>query len=170
MLRQAVKPMRIEEIKLEPTKELIQAMFERLRYDDGVGLAAPQVNVSKALVVIDIHPSKYHPGREQLQMVVINPKYEGTGKRVSMWEGCLSSGDGKSVLFGRALRYKKVLATYLDENGLLHEEELDGLLAHVFQHETDHLNGMLFVDRVKDTTSYMTGREYRKRILKKHMS
>lgn len=168
VLRQVAEPLTPEEIASVEIKELIQAMFARLRSDDGVGLAAPQVNISKALVVIDIHPNDYHPERENYQAVVINPSYVGVGKRTSMWEGCLSSGSGKNVLFGKALRYKKVRANYLDENGVAYEKELNGILAHVFQHETDHLNGILFVDCVRDATSYMTGEEYRKQILKKH--
>lgn len=156
-----------KEIGSEGTKQFIQAMFERLLVDDGVGLAAPQVGVSKALFVIDIHPNAYHPKRENFRAVVINPEYEGIGKRLSTWEGCLSSGDGRSVLFGKALRYKKILATYTDQDGVHHKEQLNSLLAHIFQHETDHLNGRLFVDLVRDPTSYMTGDEYRKRILGK---
>lgn len=167
MLRQVAEPLTPKEITSVEIKELIQAMFARLRSDDGVGLAAPQVGVQKALVVIDIHPNAYHPERETFQTVVINPRYEGIGRRSSMWEGCLSSGSGKDVLFGKTLRYKKVRATYLDDHGVQRREELEGLLAHVFQHEADHLNGILFVDRVRDTTSYMTGEEYRKRVLKK---
>lgn len=165
ILRDVALQLSDEEIASEETKDFVQALFARLLADDGVGLAAPQVGVSKALFVIAIHPNAYHPERENFRAVAINPGYEGIGRRISMWEGCLSSGDGRSVLFGKALRYKKIVAIYTDQDGVHHREELNGLLAHIFQHETDHLNGRLFVDLVRDPTSYMTGDEYRKRIL-----
>lgn len=170
ILRQQAHRLTKEDIASEETLSLIQAMFERLLADDGVGLAAPQVGTLLSLFVVDIHPNKYHPKRGNFRTVVINPEYIGVGKRTSMWEGCLSTGGGKNVLFGKALRYRRVIANYQDEKGVHHKEEIEGLFAQIFQHETDHLNGMLFVDRVRDTKSYMMGDEYRKRIVKKHNS
>ncbi len=170
ILRQPCHRLQKEEIVSKDTESLLRAMFVRLKADDGVGLAAPQVGLSLALFVVDIHPSVYHPDRDFFRTVVINPAYEGVGRRTSSWEGCLSSGGGKNVLFGKALRYRKVIANYQDEKGVHHKEEIEGLFAQIFQHETDHLNGMLFVDRVRDTKSYMMGDEYRKRIVKKQNS
>lgn len=165
VLRSVAALLSDEEITSTETRALIRAMFSRLKSDDGVGLAAPQVGVSKALAVIDIHPNVYHPERETFKAVIINPSYEGIGRHSSLWEGCLSSGSDKNVLFAKALRYSKITAHFTDEKGAQHTEQLEGLRAQVFQHETDHLHGILFVDRVRDTSSYMTGDEYRKRIL-----
>jgi peptide deformylase len=75
-----------------------------------------------------------------------------------MWEGCISFGDP----FAKAERYKKVKIKWQDEKAKIHEKYFEGILAHVLQHEIDHLNGVLFVDRVKDTTSYVTESEYKK--------
>jgi peptide deformylase len=82
-----------------------------------------------------------------------------------MWEGCLSAGS--SGLFAKVLRYEKIEAQYLDEQGMQHTETLEGLPAQVFQHEVDHLNGILFMDHVTDPTTYMTLKEYRKQISKR---
>ena len=65
--------------------------------------------------------------------------------------------------FAQALRYKEIDASWQDEHGILHEEQLKGFVAHVFQHEVDHLNGVLFVDKIADSKSWMTANEYKKR-------
>jgi peptide deformylase len=79
-----------------------------------------------------------------------------------MWEGCISSGAGKAGLFAKVPRYEKIELEYLDESAVSHKKVFSGLVAHVIQHEVDHLNGILFVDKVKDSTTFMTYSEYRK--------
>jgi peptide deformylase len=134
--------------------------------DLGVGLAAPQVGKDIAVALIDIKPNIFHPHVKATKMVIVNPSYTGVGRRTGQWEGCLSSGSKRNVLFAKALRYKKIKAEWHDEKAQKHSQVLEGLIAQVFQHETDHLNGILFVDRVRDTKTYMHASEYRKRILK----
>lgn len=135
--------------------------------DFGVGLAAPQIGESIALAVIDIKPTKNRPNAQPFHAIIINPSYSGIGKREAMWEGCLSSGIDDNTLYGKALRYKAINATWTDIDGKLHNKVLHGLPSQVFQHEADHLDGILFVDKVRDTTSYMLANEYRKRIVSK---
>ena len=166
ILRKKARAVSVSEI----IGERIQQLIAEIRYTNeqkeyGVGLAAPQVGESIALSVIGIKPTPNRPNLEKFDQVIINPAYEGIGRRIGMWEGCQSSGTGKNTLFGRALRYKKIKATWFDEKGKKHEEELENFVAHVFQHEADHLNGILFVDRVRNTKTYMLADEYRKRIL-----
>ncbi|TAH33319.1 hypothetical protein EYC58_01665 [Candidatus Saccharibacteria bacterium] len=168
ILREKARELSVEEIK----SDKIQQLIANIRYTNeqkkyGVGLAAPQVGVSVSLSIIGIKPTPTRPKLEPFSQVIINPNYEGIGRRTGMWEGCQSSGTGKDTLFAKALRYKKIQATWYDEHAKKHEEELDGFVAHVFQHETDHLNGVLFVDRVRDRTTFMLADEYRKRIVKK---
>lgn len=168
LLRQLTQQLSVEEVKSRKTQDLIANIRytnEQKKY--GVGLAAPQVGESIALSVIGIKPTPNRPDLEKFDQVIINPRYQGIGRRTGMWEGCQSSGTGKNALFGKALRYRKIKASWHDETGVLHNEELQGFVAHVFQHETDHLNGILFVDRVRDTKTYMLASEYKKRILKK---
>lgn len=150
----------------------VQTLIENIRYTNqqkqyGVGLAAPQVGVRLALCVIGIKPTPTRPNLETFESVIINPSYEGMGRRTGMWEGCQSIGSKKDLIYGKALRYKKIQAQWLDEYGVRHEEELDGFVAHVFQHETDHLSGIVFLDRVRDTKTFMMADEYRKRIATK---
>lgn len=168
ILRETARQLTHEEIKSDE----IQQLIADIRYTNqmkrhGVGLAAPQVGAGVALSVIGIKPTPSRPHLEPFDQVIINPTYHGIGRRIGMWEGCQSSGTGKDTLFARTLRYKKIRATWYDEHAVHHDEELSGFVAHVFQHETDHLSGILFVDRVRDTTTYTMADEYRRRIIKK---
>lgn len=168
ILREGARRLSLDEIKSDKVRRLIADIRytnETKKY--GVGLAVPQVGESIALSVIGIKPTPTRPNLEKFDQVIINPAYEGIGRRSGMWEGCQSSGTGKSTLYGKALRYRKIRASWYDEHTEFHDEELDGFVAHVFQHETDHLNGVLFVDRVRDTKTYMLADEYRKRVVKK---
>lgn len=158
--------------KKDITSDHIQQLIKNIKFTNetkkyGVGLAAPQVGERLALSIIGIKPTPNRPDREPFESVIINPAYVGVGNRTGMWEGCQSFGKGSNLLFGKALRYKKIQATWYDESAQFHDEELEGFVAHVFQHETDHLNGILFVDRVRDTKTFMLADEYRKRIVKK---
>ncbi len=167
ILREAARQLTREEIKSPEIQQLITDIRytnEQKKY--GVGLAAPQVGESVALSVIGIKPTPTRPNLEPFEQVIINPTYEGIGRRASMWEACQSGGVGRNTLYGKALRYRKIRATWYDENGEFHSKELDGFAAHVFQHETDHLNGILFVDKVRDTKTFMMEDEYRKRVVK----
>ena len=167
ILREKARRLSHEEIK----SDKIQQLIATIRYTNeakkyGVGLAAPQVGELVALSVIGIKPTPTRPNLEKFDQVIINPSYVGIGRRTGMWEGCQSSGAGKNTLFGKALRYAKIHATWYDEHAKFHDEILDGFVAHVFQHETDHLNGVLFVDRVRDTKTLMLADEYRKHVVK----
>lgn len=149
----------------------IQDLIADIRYTNqqkqyGVGLAAPQVGVRYALSVIGIKPTPNRPNLEPFEQVIINPKYEGIGRRTGMWEGCQSVGSGDDILYGKALRYKEINAEWFDEKGEHHKRLLDGFVAQVFQHETDHLNGILFVDKVRDSKTFIMADEYRERIVR----
>ena len=168
VLRKVARQLTVDEIK---SKE-VQDPIANIRYTNqtkqyGVGIAAPQVGESVALSVIGIKPTPTRPELDTFDCVIINPSYEGIGKLTGKWEGCQSGGTGDDIMFAKVQRYGKVRATWYDEHAVLHHEELSGFVAHAFQHETDHLGGMLFVDKVKDTTTYMMADEYRKRIVGK---
>jgi len=101
----------------------------------GIGLAAPQVGVSKRIFIM---------GNEEKLIVCINPEIvSGTGE-IKDTEGCLSFPG----LWLHVKRYEKVIAKYQTMNGETTQEEFDGLMARVFQHELDHLNGVCFVEKV----------------------
>lgn len=160
ILRQKAVKVVPTDIPRAETQQLIKAMRGKLLDENlGVALAAPQVGVSKRVVVVAVRATAHRPHMNEVDLVMINPVITETfGRRVSLWEGCLSAGT--SGLFAKVLRYRKVEVEYLDENGNRHKTTFEGLLAQIAQHETDHLNGVLFVDHAKDPTTYMTKREY----------
>ena len=125
----------VEEID-KRTITLIKDMFETMYEADGVGLAAPQVGILKRLFVIDIGDGP---------LVFINPEIlETSGKQIGE-EGCLSiPGEVEEVM-----RPNYVRARAINEKGEEFEIEAEGLLARAILHEYDHLNGTLFIDRVK---------------------
>jgi peptide deformylase len=166
-LRETAHLLTVDEIQSQKIKQLIQNLRHTLTAQKlGVGLAAPQVGEGLAISVISVLPTAHRPLVEPLELVIINPEITTTfGKRTQMWEGCISSGSGQAGLFGKTLRYKKVEVTFLDEHGNKHVQIFEGLPAQIMQHEIDHLNGILFVDKVKDPKTYMTMSEYKKMTL-----
>lgn len=158
------------DIKSAKIQQLIKDM--KLYLEDkkmGVGLAAPQIGESLSLAIIQIKPTKTRPEADKFDLVIINPQITQTyGRKNQLWEGCISAGPLKSGLFAKVSRYKKIKLKYVDENSKSQEKIFEGLAAHVIQHEVDHLNGILFVDRVKDRKSFSTYKEYLNSIKKRH--
>lgn len=125
----------------------------------GIGIAAPQVGKALAISVIDTKPTPTRPDLVRQKLTIINPEVVRVyGRKTEEWEGCISGTE----LYAKVPRYKRVRLRWRDETSRLHEQDFDGFLAHVIQHEVDHLNDVLFVDRVDNTSSYMAFREYRK--------
>jgi len=169
ILRKRAKRLMLKDIQSPTIQQLIQNMRHSLVTEElGVALAAPQVGESLALTVIAIRPSLHRPDVQEFDLVLINPDIvEYVGEKTLLWEGCISGGShGKADLFAKVPRYKRVRVKFYDEHGTMHEETFEGLKAQIVQHETDHLNGMLFVDRVEDTKTFMTHHEYMTRIKK----
>lgn len=166
ILRSVARILSVDEILGDDIQQLINDMRRTVAERQyGVGLAAPQVGQGVALSVIAIKKTPSRPDALEAQMVIINPVItEVMGKRSRMWEGCISFGGAKDFPYAQTLRYKSIRLKYQDEHAIEHEEVFDGLLAHVLQHEVDHLHGVLFVDRVDDPKSYMMVSEYKKRL------
>jgi peptide deformylase len=173
VLRTPTRRLKRSEVLSADIQTLIWEMRQWLqsRPKFGVGLAAPQVGQGLAISVIDIKPTPYRPVADVASMVIINPEVTAVyGRRSSMWEGCISfGGDFDDFPYAKTLRYKKIRLKYMDEGGRQHEEDFEGLLAHVMQHETDHLNGVLFVDRVRDSKTWRMKSEHM-RLLKAQKS
>ena len=117
-------------------RKLVDDMFETMYAAPGIGLAAPQINVSKRVVVIDISLERNQP------LCLINPEILAREGEISSEEGCLSVPDEFEVVE----RASKVEVRALGRDGLPFEMEAEGLLAVCIQHELDHLDGKLFVD------------------------
>lgn len=127
-------------------KGLINNMFETLKYSEGVGLAAPQIGLPIRLFIIDLDViSDDEPQYKGYLRTFINPRILEESEETSvMSEGCLSiPGINENVR-----RPNKVLVAYTDENGEEQQRRLEGFEARVFQHEFDHLEGKMFVDRL----------------------
>lgn len=159
--------------KAEILSPVIQRLINDMRHTLieqklGIGLAAPQIGKSVALAVIVIRPTPHRPDVKEFDLVLINPVItDFVGKKKELWEGCISAGsEGKADLFAKVPRYEQIKVKYTDENGKVCHKSLKGLEAQAAQHEIDHLNGVLFVDHVKDTKTFMTYMEYMQRVKK----
>jgi len=163
ILREVARRLTPEEILSSETQAIIEDIRFTVRERTyGVGLAAPQVAASIALGVIGIKPTPNRPELEPFETVIINPEIIETFNEPQLvWEGCISCGTDDDLLFGQLPRYEKIRLRWLDERAVQREEVLEGFVAQVVQHETDHLNGILFVDHVTDPKTFMMADEYR---------
>lgn len=136
-------------------KQFIDDMFESMYVSDGLGLAAPQLGKSIRIFVIDGEPvAEDAPEMAGFKKAFINAHItERSGEKVIMSEGCLSIPN----LHEDVSRESKIRIEYYDENWEFHDEEYEGYKARVIQHEYDHLDGILYVDRVS---------QIRKRLIK----
>jgi peptide deformylase len=127
-------------------RKLVADMFETMYAAPGIGLAAIQVGVPKRILVIDLQEPEEEGGEPvKKPLVFINPEILGhSDQDVPYSEGCLSIPDQ----YAEVDRPDLIRARWLDEKGVAHEEEIDGLLAVCLQHEMDHLNGILFIDHL----------------------
>jgi len=123
-------------------EELIGNMFESMRNASGIGLAAPQIGSSLRLLVIDLSCMESHSDAKPV--VVINPRILAVRGRSSAEEGCLSVPG----VMGDVLRPSSISLHYRDEHFEEHTAEFSGMMARALQHEIDHLDGTLFVDRM----------------------
>jgi peptide deformylase len=140
VLRQPAK--RIAKVDAE-TRQMIREMLQTMYSEDGIGLAAPQVAINKQLIVVDIEPDN----AARPPLILINPVIKKSGQEIEIeQEGCLS-------IPGVYLDVKRpgtIEVSFKDEQGRPQTLSTAGLLARAIQHEIDHLNGVLFVDRVEN--------------------
>jgi peptide deformylase len=127
-------------------RALVADMFETMYAAPGIGLAAVQVGVPRRLLVIDLQEPEEEDGEPVRDpRVFINPEIlSHSDQQVPYTEGCLSVPDQ----YAEVDRPDRIRARWLDEHGAAHEEDIDGLLAVCLQHEMDHLEGILFIDRL----------------------
>lgn len=137
--------------------QLIADMFETMYASSGVGLAAPQINKSIRLIVIDASPfAEEYPETKDFKRVFINPRIiDETGDEWPFTEGCLSIPDVREEVE----RKPKIKISYYDENWDFHEEVFDSIMARILQHEYDHLEGKLFVDHVSSIRKMLLKRK-----------
>jgi len=138
-------------------QELIENMYETMYTTKGVGLAAPQVNLSIRLLVLDATPfSEEYPEAKDFKQVLINPRIiEEKGDEWSFNEGCLSIPDIREDV----VRKPKIRIQYYDEHWKYHDEVYEGVMARIMQHEYDHLEGILFVDKISSIRKMLLKRK-----------
>ena len=154
LFRKVAEEFTPEEIKSAETKILLEDMWDSLAAVGGIGLAAPQIGISKQLTVIKLsEESDRYPDMEDTEaFVIFNPKITVLDEtEQGFWEGCLSVPG----LRGFVERPRSIRVDYLDENAESMYIEVEDFLATVFQHELDHLIGKLYVDRMRDITTLM---------------
>ena len=151
VIRQVAMALNPQEIDSRDTQKIIDDMIETMREYDGVGLAAPQVHINKQLAVIEVHANPRYPGMAEVPLtILINPRITSRSKKlVQGWEGCLSIPD----LRGMVPRNESLVCEALDRAGKPVRLEANGFFARVIQHEWDHLQGNVYLDRMSDLKS-----------------
>lgn len=146
LLLQVAEP--VTEFGTAELDRLIADMFDTMAAEAGAGLAAPQIGVSKRVVIFGVESNPRYPDAETVPTtVLINPVIEPLGSDlVEDWEGCLSVPG----LRGRVPRYARVRYSGYDAHGARIEHEVAGFHARVVQHECDHLDGILYPRRIRD--------------------
>lgn len=142
---------------------LIADLLQTMTQSSGVGIAATQVGIAKQLVIVASRPTLRYPNAPEISPIpMFNPQLvEHSDDTEKGWEGCLSVPG----IRGLVPRYKSVTVEYQDRDGQTQQLLLHDFVARVFQHEYDHLQGIVFVDRVENTTELMSELEYQRQIL-----
>jgi len=157
-LREPAREVSREELGQAGTQLFIDELIGTMRDAAGAGLAASQVGDARRIAVVEVHGNPRYPYKPDIELtVMVNPTIEATSEETfEVNEGCLSVPGLRGVL----RRHAEVRVSYLDRDGEAHEEVRRGLTAGTFQHEIDHLDGVLFLDRVADPRTFMTWEQF----------
>jgi peptide deformylase len=159
VLRERAREVTREELASPPVQRLIDDMIETMRAANGAGLAANQVHETLRIAVVEVRAGNpRYPYKPPVPLtVIVNPEIEPLDDETAeINEGCLSVPD----LRGTVDRFVNVRVRYLDRDGEEHEDVRRGLTAGTFQHEVDHLDGVLFLDRVRDPATFTTWEQF----------
>ncbi|HXG53442.1 MAG TPA: peptide deformylase [candidate division Zixibacteria bacterium] len=151
VLRRPADRVEREELESAAVQKLIDDMIETMREYDGVGLAANQVHESKRIAVLEVAENPRYPNKPAVPLtVLVNPVIAPAGEDLEEdWEGCLSIPD----LRGKVPRYRAVRVEAWDRRGDDLRFTATGFHARIIQHECDHLNGRVYLDRMRDFTT-----------------
>jgi peptide deformylase len=158
ILRQ--KAVALENVQDEKIQQLIDELIISVIQANGVGIAAPQMAASYRLFIVASRPNARYPHAPEMQpTAMINPRIIAhSSEIVKGWEGCLSVPGVR----GFVPRYQTIEIDYTDRNGDLQKQELTDFVARIFQHEYDHLEGVVFLDRVQNNDDLISEEEYQK--------
>jgi peptide deformylase len=160
VLRQVARAVPVEEIRSAEVQRLIDDMIETMREYDGAGLAANQVHTLRQVAVIEVAGNPRYPDAADIPLtVLVNPVVTPLTDEIEEgWEGCLSVPDMR----GRVPRCTAVRLECYDRDARRVEVVAKDFFARVIQHETDHLNGIVYVDRMRDLSSLSHIAEWQK--------
>lgn len=149
-LREVALP--VTDVSSPALQQLVADLYETMAAYDGAGLAATQIGVMQRVLVFGVDSNPRYPDAEAVPMtVLVNPEIEVLDATPEAgWEGCLSVPGLRGVVS----RPRKIAYRALDEHGSVIEREAEGFHARVFQHEFDHLNGVLYPDRINDFSRF----------------
>jgi peptide deformylase len=158
VLRERAREITREELRSPEVQRLIDDMIETMRAAGGAGLAANQVGELLRIAVVEVHDNPRYPYKPAVPLtVLVNPVIEPLDEETAaINEGCLSVPD----LRGEVDRHVRIRVRRLDRDGAEHDEVRRGLTAGTFQHELDHLDGVLFLDRVGDPRTFTTWAQF----------
>lgn len=158
VLRKRAKALRLPLTSAQ--QHFIDGMIATMKKAQGVGIAAPQVDVGLRLFIVAPEPSTRYPHAPSVPPIaMINPTLLRRSKRmITDWEGCLSIPG----IRGRVPRHQWVEIEFWSRDGIKRRARLTDFVARIFQHEFDHINGCVYLDRVRDSRTFVTEAEYRK--------
>lgn len=154
VLRERARELSPDELADPATQRFIDDLIETMRKAGGAGLAANQVGDLRRIAVVEVHDNPRYPYKPEIELtVLVNPTIEVISDATfGVNEGCLSVPGLRGVV----PRYVEIRVRYLDREGNERDDVRRGLSAGTFQHEVDHLDGILFLDRVTDPRTFMT--------------
>lgn len=171
VLRERAREVTPDELQSKEVQQLIDDLIDTMHHANGAGIAANQIGVAMRIATIEVNDNPRYPYKPRIPLtVIVNPVIEvltggpgvgvvGAGEMVEMVEineGCLSVPN----LRGAVHRHVNIRVRWLDRHGGAHDEVKRGLTAGTFQHECDHLDGVLFLDRVTDPTTFTTWEQF----------
>ena len=158
VLRERAREVSTAELGTPEVQQLIDDLIDTMHAANGAGIAANQIGVPLRVTTIEVNHNPRYPYKPQIPLtVVVNPEIEFLDDElVEINEGCLSVPN----LRGNVMRHVNIRVRYLDRDGVAHDEVKRGLTAGTFQHECDHLDGRLFLDRVTDPTTFTTWEQF----------
>ncbi len=158
VLRERAREVTAIELASPAVQQLIDDLVDTMHAANGAGIAANQIGVPLRITTIEVNHNPRYPYKPQIPLtIVVNPRIEFLDDElVEINEGCLSVPN----LRGNVMRHVNISVQYLDREGVAHHEIKRGLTAGTFQHECDHLDGRLFLDRVTDPTTFTTWEQF----------
>jgi peptide deformylase len=159
-LRAKAKDVSIKDLRSKKIQGFIDNLLYTCAEKKGMGIAATQVNVRKNIFIVASKPNIRYPKAPTMKpTAIINPKIlHASEEFIKGWEGCLSLPG----LRGLVPRHTSIKVSYMDRTGKNHVKKFSDFIARIFQHEHDHLNGVMFIDRVMNPKDFISETEYLK--------